>query len=151
MTRKPADPRQIMLGFDADNAPVPAPGSLNWDGELRAALGEAIKRSEKSRAEIAAEMETLLGNDPNFPIGVSTIDAWTAPSRTDWRFPLLYLPAFVQATGATWLLARVAGKSGHKIVAGKAAIAAELGSVLAQADELQDRARALRKAMRGRA
>jgi hypothetical protein len=143
------DPRQQLLALP-QAAPQPAPrGSLNWDGELRAALSEAIRQSDKSRAEIAVAMEDALGADPNYPVSVSTLDAWTAPSRTDWRFPLLYLPAFIEATGATWLLARLAGKSGHQVVTGEAAIGAELGAVLAQQDELRAKERALRKRLRG--
>jgi hypothetical protein len=147
MTRKRPDPRQILMALDGSRAPA---GSLNWDAELRAALSEAISLSGLSRAEIAAAMEQALGHDPHYPIGVSTIDAWTAPSRTDWRFPLLYLPAFIEATGATWLLTRVAAKSGHRVVTGKDALGAELGAVLAQQDDLKERARNLRKAMRSR-
>lgn len=145
------DPRQQILALDqSDRAPA-ARGSLNWDAELRAALSEAIKNSKKSRAEIAAAMEDALGADPNYPVSVSTLDAWTAPSRTDWRFPLLYLPAFIEATGATWLLARLAAKSGHQVVTGEAAIGAELGAVLAEQDRLKERARDLRKLMQRRA
>lgn len=149
MTRKRPDPRQILMALDGSRAPA---GSLNWDAELRAALSEAISLSGLSRAEVAAAMEQALGHDPHYPISVSTLDAWTAPSRTDWRFPLLYLPAFIEATGATWLLARVAAKSGHQVVTGEAAIGAELGAVLAQQDELRSRERDLRKRLRrGRA
>jgi hypothetical protein len=142
------DPRPQLLALP-QAAPQPAPrGSLNWDGELRAALSEAIKNSGRNRAEIAAAMEEALGADPHYPVSVSTLDAWTAPSRTDWRFPLLYLPAFIEATGATWVLGRLAAKSGHQVVTGEAAIGAELGAVLAQQDELRTRERELRKRLR---
>jgi len=144
------DPRQQILALDQSTRAPAARGSLNWDGELRAALAEAIKQSDKSRAEIAAAMEDALGADPNYPVSVSTLDAWTAPSRTDWRFPLLYLAAFIEATGAAWLLARLASKSGHQVVTGEAAIGAELGIVLAEQDRLKDRARDLRKQLRRR-
>lgn len=148
MTRKRVDPRQILLGLDEGKIAA-APGSLNWETELRAALAEAIAGSGKRRAEIAAEMETALGSDPHYPVSVSTLDAWTAPSRTDWRFPLHYLPAFVRATGAAWLLARVAAKCGHKVVAGRDALAAELGALIAQEEDLRARKTALRRQMRG--
>ncbi|MFN8702907.1 MAG: hypothetical protein ACK5XB_07265 [Rhodospirillales bacterium] len=148
MTRKRLDPRQILLGLDRDLAAAPMPVSFNWDAELRAALSEAVAQSGKSRADIAQEMERALGCDPHYPISVSTLDAWTAPSRTDWRFPLLYLPAFIEATGATWLLARVAAKSGHQVVTGEAAIGAELGAVMAQQEELREKERELRKRLR---
>lgn len=143
------DPRQAILALDETERTCSPRGSLNFDAELRAALAEAIKASGKSRSEIAAEMEDLLGSDPSYPISVSTLDAWTAPSRTDWRFPLLYLPAFIQATSAIWLLARLAEKCGHKVISGSDADHAELGSVVAQQEQLKKRERDLRRRLRG--
>lgn len=144
-----SDPRQAILALDDEKSAAPR-GSLNWDAELRAALSEAIKGCGHSRAEIAADMEEALGSDPNYPISVSTLDAWTAPSRTDWRFPLIYLPAFIQATGATWLVARIADKCGHKVISGSEATHAELGSIVAQQEELKNREREIRRRLRRR-
>jgi hypothetical protein len=108
--QKRHDPRQASL-FDSDSSTV-ASGSLNFDREWRAALNEAIDSSGKGRAQIAAEMERLIGADPDYPISVALLNAWTAASRTDYRFPLIYLPAFVRATGALWMLDRLVSKCG---------------------------------------
>jgi hypothetical protein len=105
------DPRQANL-FDAGSA-TPASGSLQFDSEWRAALNRAIEECGFGRGNIAIEMERLLGNDPDYPVSVALINAWTAASKTDYRFPLIYLPAFVRATGADWLLDVLAGKCGR--------------------------------------
>lgn len=141
MTRRPGDSRQHNL-FAATPA---AAGSLNFDMELRAALSEAIAESQKTREEIAAEMERLLGSDPNYPVSRATLDAWTAPSRTDWRFPLLYLPAFVAATGAHDLLDTIARKCGRMVVTRADAAVAEIGQVDAAMERLKRRRRLLLK------
>lgn len=104
------DPRQATL-FDSASS-TPTSGSLNFDREWRMALNEAIEQCGHGRGNIATEMERLLGNDPDYPVSVALLNAWTAPSKTDYRFPLIYLPAFIRATGAFWLLDRLAGKCG---------------------------------------
>lgn len=147
MKRRPGDYRQHNL-FEV--AAPPADGSLNFDAELRALLSEAIASSGKSREEIAARMERLLGSDPNYPVSRATLDAWTAPSRTDWRFPLLYLPAFIIATGAHELLEAIARRCGRLVVTDEERDDIELGRVTKQLHQLQARAREL-KTRRGRA
>jgi hypothetical protein len=124
-----SDARQLALdGFFEVPKPIdPAPGSQNFDHELRGALHKAIKDSPLPREEIAAEMDRLLGSDPDYPVTKATLDSWTAPSRTDWRFPLLYLPAFVQVTGAHWVLELVARRCGCTVLVGKEALLAQLG------------------------
>lgn len=76
-------------------------------------MARAIRESGKSREQIAAEMEDLLGSDPDYPISKALLDAWTAPSRTDYRFTLIYLPEFITATGADWLFDLLAQRCGR--------------------------------------
>lgn len=105
------DPRQVSL-FATDSSTPPC-GSLNFDREWRAALNQAIEECGFGRGNIAIEMERLLGNDPDYPVSVAMLNAWTAASKTDYRFPLTYLPAFIRATGAIWLIDVIAGKCGR--------------------------------------
>ncbi|MGH6883216.1 MAG: hypothetical protein ACREFM_20000, partial [Hypericibacter sp.] len=115
MKRAADDSRQHRL-FDEGRS-APAAGSLQFDREWRAALSEAIAKSELKREAIAARMEELLGSDPEYPVSKALLDAWTAPnSKAAWRFPLTYLPAFIEATGARWLLDRIAFKCGCSIM-----------------------------------
>lgn len=109
--RAVADTTQPSL-FESAPATLPC-GSLQFDAEWRAVMNEAISSSGKTRESIAAEMEALLGNDPEFPVSKAIVDAWTASSKTAWRFPAIYLPAFIHATGADWLIDRLAAKCGR--------------------------------------
>jgi hypothetical protein len=142
-TSPTGDSRQGVL-FDAGDGKGPQGGSLNFDLEWRHALNDAIAGCAKSREQIAAHMERLLGNDPNYPISKSLIDAWTGVSRTDWRFPLVYLPAFIEATQAHWLLDRLARFCGRMVIGGEQAKLAELGALQHTKDELRRRERELR-------
>lgn len=145
MGRGPStDPRQGAL-FDAGDAAAPQSGSLNFDTELRAALTAAIAGSGKDRAEVAADMEQLLGSDPDYPVSKALLDAWTAPSRTGHRFPAAYLVAFITATGAHWLLDRIARKCGRLVVSGEHAAAAELGMITAEEQRLKQRKKELQQ------
>lgn len=127
------------------------PGSLACDGEWRAALTKAIGDCGKGRAQIAAEMEELVGSDPDYPISRALLDAWTAPSRTGHRFPVIYLPALIHATGAVWLLDLIARKCGRTVVTGEQAIAAELGMLEAEEAHIRERRRQLRRLIGGKA
>ncbi|MBI3452365.1 MAG: hypothetical protein HY057_05940 [Rhodospirillales bacterium] len=145
MTRRGArDPRQRAM-FDADDARHVERGAFDFDLELRGALSDAIAGSGKRRDQIAAEMERLLGGDPDYPVSRALIDAWTAPSRTGHRFPALYLPVFIEVTGAGWLLDRLARKCGRIVIAGEQARHVERGEVEAEIERLQARRRQLRK------
>lgn len=146
---KGGDSQQGFL-FDAGDAKAPANGSLNFDHEWRAALSDAVAGSSKSREETAAYMERMLGNDPTYPISKSLIDAWTGASRTDWRFPLIYLPAFIEATGARWLLDRLARKCGRMVIGGEQARYAELGALKHHIGEMRKRERELMAELEGK-
>lgn len=147
--RRPSgDPRQANL-FGAGDAP-PA-GSLQFDAEWRAALTEAIDKCGFGRGNIADRMETLLGGDPEYPISKAMLDAWTAPSKPGWRFPLIYLPAFVEATGAHWLIDRLAAKCGYSVMDQAARDTVTLGEIERDMDRLQQlRSSVLRKQRRER-
>lgn len=142
---KGADTRQSELALDA-----PAPGSLLFDAEFRAALAKAIADSGKPRETIAIEMEQLLGSDPDYPISRALLDAWTAPSRTTHRFPAIYLPAFVRATGAGWIFDVIVGKSGRRAITPVESAHAELGRALAERDRADADIKRLRKIAGGR-
>ena len=62
---------------------------------LKAALAEDLRASPYRRDQVAARMSTLLGTS----ITQAQLDAWTAATKPLHRFPLEYLPAFVEATG----------------------------------------------------
>jgi len=81
---KPRDTLTIDL-FDMVVVPVartPKPGALDINMQFRHVLSDEIKKSPKSRHEIAARMSELLGHE----VTKHQLDSWTAESRDGWRF-----------------------------------------------------------------
>ena len=76
------------------------PGSMNDAALVRQVLTESMRLSNKSRAQIADEMTYLCGR----PITERMLNAFTAESREDHRFPSELERAFCKATGADRLL-----------------------------------------------
>ena len=96
--------------FDASNCIMP--GSMNDAGIVRAALVEAIRTCGKSREQLADEMSTLTGTE----VTARRINAFTAESREDYRFPSELARAFCEATGDFSLLKRLAELAGFHLV-----------------------------------
>lgn len=61
---------------------------------VRRTLFEAIKGCSLSRGQIAGQMSEYLHRN----ITLDMLNAWTAESRDDYRFPLEYAPAFCHTT-----------------------------------------------------
>jgi hypothetical protein len=129
MTRRPRrqtpDSRQadLMDWVGTVQPKAPTPGALNIDVQLRGWLAQALKDCGKDREIVAAEMRVLLGasddGEDEAKVSRAMLDAWTAQSRGAWRFPLSYLPVFIQVTGATWLLDEIARPVGCKVLEGE--------------------------------
>ena len=88
------------------------PGSLNDCGIIREVLADSIKKSGKSRAQIADIMSRLTGTG----VTERRLNAYTAESREDMRFPLELMRAFCIATGDFTLLHVIAGMAGLRVV-----------------------------------
>lgn len=80
--------------------PEVTPGSFDDTGLVRFTLIQSIKKSGKSRAEIAETMSFLLGRQ----VTEAMLNAFTAESRGDRRFPAEYDRAFCAATGDNTLM-----------------------------------------------
>lgn len=105
-----------------------APGSLDINKELKAAMSEDIRHAmdekgkELSRYEVAGRMSELLGED----ITKTTLDNWTAQSHPH-EIPARYIPAFVIATGGQRRAAEVISKhAGLFLLPGPEALRAEI-------------------------
>lgn len=115
--------------FELPRRPEPTPGSFGFSLELRNLLSQALKECPLSRAEIAGRMTALMyGDAGDGEITLTMLNSWTR-SADAWRFPLEALPAFVEATGAVWLLDRIAERCGCKILVGEQALLAQLGAI----------------------
>ena len=85
---------------------------MNDASVIRTALVDAIRRSGLSREAIADQMSALTGTE----ISVRRINAFTAESREDYRFPLELARAFCMVTRDFTLLYRIAELSGLRLI-----------------------------------
>jgi hypothetical protein len=124
--------------------------------QLRTALALAIKRSPRSRAEIAEIMTALLERPADKPITVHIVNSWTSETKDRVRFPAAWVPAFCAAAGdETVLLAFLFPK--HKALLelkeGIEALRREIAALMPKADavaqELSLRANPIRQRLRG--
>ncbi len=126
--------------FDIPHAPAPVGGSLDYASELCHVLADALKKTPKSRYDIAARMSELAGQD----ISKSMLDAWTAESKTPWRFPFEFAAAFEAATDSTCLQELLARKRGSRVLVGEESLLAELGRIEQMKGELAQQEKALK-------
>jgi len=129
--------------LDLFSVPVPShiPGTLNLNLEVPGLLSVAIKDSNMDRDEIALHMSRLTGDH----ITEDMLNSWTAKSKTQWRFPLQYLPAFEVATSTHIVSHQIAEKCGGTFLVGADVLQARLGKRLAQKKQLEGEIRSLQK------
>lgn len=108
-------------------------------GDLRRALVEDLKASRYPRDQVAGRMGRLLERD----ITQAQLDAWTATSHVQHRFPVEYLPAFVESTGEWRTLRLVVEACGGRLVVPEL-VRRELGEVEIEQKRLAQRGRVLR-------
>jgi hypothetical protein len=106
---------------------------------IRCRITAALKRCPLSRHHVAAKMDELLGKD----ITKAMLDSWSAESKEAHRFPLEYLPAFVEATGDRSLLRMICELSGGRFVDNDETLKLELGRISAQEQSLKFRKRSI--------
>lgn len=144
------DTRQSSLFGEPVTEPRPT-GVLNIEVEWRAALKDAIDSSGLTREQVAVEMTRLLGGEQGFKVTKAHLDAWTAPSRSPWKLPASWLPAFIDATGAGWLLDRLARKNALNVVDEETMHLANLGRTEVEIARLQGHSGTLRQRLGGAA
>lgn len=128
--------------FAIPRAPALSEGSLNYAIELRHVLSAALKRCPQSRYVVAARMSELTGDE----VTKAQLDAWTAESKTPWRFPFEYAAAFEVAAENTNDLQELLGrKRGTRILVGEEALFAELGRIQQQRTELDEQAKRIKR------
>jgi len=132
--------------FEIPVAPQPIGGSLDYATELRNELSAALKETPLSRYEVAARMSELTGAD----ISKAMLDAWTAESKTPWRFPFEFAAAFECACATTRLQALLGRKRGSRILVGEDVLLTELGRLEKNEAEIHLRKKLLKERLRGK-
>jgi hypothetical protein len=115
-------------------------GKASIDAAVRSLISDALKRCPLSRYEVAAKMSEILGTE----ITKAQIDAWSAESKENHRFPLVYIGAFCDATTNKSLGRYIAQLCGGHFIEGEDAVRLELGRIEEQKAELQKKEQAIR-------
>jgi len=110
------------LSFDLQSANL-LPGSFNDAFIIRGILVDAIKRSGKSRIQLAEEMSLLTGRE----ITERMLNGFTAESKEDYRWPAELDRAFCHATGDDRLLTCRVEQAGLQVINGEEADVLKLG------------------------
>jgi hypothetical protein len=133
--------------LDLFSVPVPStiPGTLNLNIQTPHLLSAAIKDSGMERDEIALHMSRLTGDH----ITEDMLNAWTAKSKTKWRFPIQYLPSFEVATGTHLVSHFMAEKCGGTFLIGEEVLKARLGKKISLKKQLEEEIRSLQKHIGG--
>lgn len=111
-----------------------------YRAKIKHAMSRAIRECPYDRPTIAARMAHYLGL-PN--VSRSSLDAYTAESKTSHDISLVRFTAFVHATGAHWLWDEVASIQGVTMLVGDEARLAEIARLQQERREISDQLRVL--------
>jgi hypothetical protein len=109
-TTKRFAPKSQLALIEGANAELT--GSMNDGALIRGVLVEAIRHSSKSRPQIADEMTRLVGRE----ITERALNAYTAESKEDHRWPAELTRAFCSATGDDRLLRVLSEAAGLRVI-----------------------------------
>ncbi len=118
---------------------------MNDASVVRSALVEAIRVCGKSRELLADEMTSLTGTQ----VTARRINAFTAESREDYRFPMELARAFCVATHDFTLLRRIAEMAGFRLIDATEADLLELGREMLRQERATEKAALLKKRLQG--
>lgn len=125
----------------AVSAPAPCRDKISVDAAIRALISDALKRSPLSRYEVAARMSEALGVE----ITKAQLDSWSAESKENHRFPLVYAAAFCNAVADTSLVRYLAELCGGYYIEGEEAVHLALGRIEREEEALRKKKQILRQ------
>jgi hypothetical protein len=112
---------------------------------VRAALIESIWKSGKSRETIAEQMSILTGTE----VTVRRLNAFTAESREDYRWPAELDRAFCTVTGCHELIRCRAELAGFRMITVEESELLELGREYLRQKRANDKVQMLEKRLQG--
>jgi hypothetical protein len=139
------EPIQSLPLFQQTSSIEPPPGSLNDDTLVRGIVTESIKRCQKSREQVADEMQRLLG----VTVTARMITSFTSESKELHRWPGAWDRAFCIATGDFRLLRCRAEAAGFKVITEIEAELLELGRQYLRRKRADEEAAMLEKRLAG--
>ncbi len=138
-------PSESMALFPENSGNHAVPGSLNDDLMVREVITNAIKRSTKSREEIAEEMSRLLA----VSVTERMITAFTSESKELHRWPGAWDRAFCAAVGDDSLLKCRVEAAGYKVIDSIEADLLDLGREMLRQKRAAENAAMLERRLAG--
>jgi hypothetical protein len=117
--------------------PVPA---MDFNVRIAQAISRALKESPLSRAQIAASMSEMLGED----VSAHMLNAYASPAREEHRISLVRFKALARVTGCVWLWEAAVKGDGLTLLQGEEALLAQIGAVEQQKKALDQRLKELK-------
>ncbi|MCP1375352.1 hypothetical protein [Dyella lutea] len=127
--------------------PVPAsplPGSMDYRAVVAHLVASMIAESGLTRYAIAAQVSELVNKD----VSKYMLDAYTAESRDEFNAPAWLLPVIETVCKSHLYSNWLAEIRGGRLLIGRDALAAELGRIERQRDELGTQARTIKEQLR---
>lgn len=133
--------------FEVPRPAAPVAGSMDYRPVITALVGQmldAAARHAKDRYQVAAEVSRLAGKE----VSKYMLDAYSAPSRDEYNIPAWLMPLLESVCETHDYSVWLAGVRGARLSVGADALAAELGRIDRQRDELASQARAIKGQLR---
>lgn len=130
--------------FEVPRPAAPLPGSMDYRAAVAHLLGEMLRESGKDRFTVAVEMSRLAGKD----VSKYMLDGYTAESRDEFNIPAYLMPVAETVCQSHLYSNWLAVVRGGRMLIGRDALAAELGRIERQRDELASQARRLKDTLR---
>ncbi len=121
----------------AKMAPLPADVQSRL---ISKAISRALKESPMTRAQIAASMSEMLGED----VSAHMLNAYASPAREEHRISLVRFKALARVTGSVWLWEAAVNGDGLTLLQGEEALLAQIGAVEQQKKALDQRLKELK-------
>ncbi|MGO4699841.1 hypothetical protein [Dyella sp. 2RAB6] len=137
------DPNNLDL-FEVPRPAATLPGSMDYRTTVAHLLSEMFRESGKDRQSVAADMTRLAGKE----VSKYMLDGYTAESRDEFNIPAYLMPVAEAACQSFIYSNWLASVRGGRLLIGQDALAAELGRIERERDELATRARYLRETLR---
>lgn len=133
--------------FEVPRPATPTPGSMDYRPVITALVGQmldAAARNGKDRYAVAAEVSRMAGKE----VSKYMLDAYSAPSRDEYNIPAWLMPLLEAVCETHEYSVWLAGVRGARLSIGRDALAAELGRIDRQRDELGAQAKAIKDQLR---
>ncbi|MEI7036478.1 hypothetical protein [Fulvimonas yonginensis] len=130
--------------FEVPRPVAPLPGSMDYRAVVAHLVGEMLRESGKDRWTVASDMSRLAGKE----VSKYMLDGYTAESRDEFNIPAYLVPVAEVVCQSHLYSNWLASIRGGRMLIGRDALAAELGRIERQRDELATQARQLKDTLR---